>query len=158
MAWYQTNSLLPGMTSVLMSQGPVDKNLRLPDKLDDNLSRKADRSSKSGVPDSTARGTEGFMVENVDVLVKWNKRWQIFYQCMRKRCCRTCVVSRKWWTAAKLSFQPEKCSPERINRSLIRLTRCRIFQPALNAYLCHQGCLCASWPCSLWWWLRHQIL
>lgn len=82
----------------------------------------ADRSSKSGVPDSAARGAAGFMVENVHVLVKCNKRRLIFYQCMRKRCCQTCVVSRKWWHAAKLSFQPEKCSPERINRSLIGLT------------------------------------
>lgn len=132
------------MMSVLISQGLVDESLRLPHKLEDNLSREADRSSKSGVPDSAAGGTAGFMVENVDVPVKCNKRRQIFYQCMRKRHCRTCVVSRKWWNTAKLSFQPEKCSPERINRSLIRLTRRRIFQPALNAYFCHQGRLCAS--------------
>lgn len=158
MSWYQANSLLAGMMSVLISQGLVDESLQLPHKLEDNLSREADRRSKSGVPDSTTRGAAGFKVENVDVLFKCNKKRQIFYQCMRKRRCRTCVVSKKWWNAAKLSFQSEKCSPERINRSLIRLTRRRIFHPVLNAYLCHQGRLCGSWPCPLWWWLKAQDL
>lgn len=39
MAGYQTNSLLPGMMSVLISQGLVNESLRLPHKLEDNLSR-----------------------------------------------------------------------------------------------------------------------
>lgn len=77
------------------------------------------------------------MVENVDVLVKCNKSRQIFffpYQCMMKRRCRTCVVSRKRWNAAKLSLHPEKCSYERINRSLIRLTQCCIFQAPRSSH------------------------
>lgn len=53
---------------------------------------------------------------------------------MMKRRCRTCVVSRKRWNAAKLSLHPEKCSYERINRSLIRLTQCCIFQTLRSSH------------------------
>lgn len=78
------------------------------------------------------------MAENVDVLVKCNKSRQIFfiffYHYMMKRRCRTCVVSRKRWNAAKLSLHPEKCSYERINRSLIRLTQRCIFHAPRSSY------------------------
>lgn len=115
------------MISVSISQGLVNETLWLSQKPEDNLFRVADQSSKSGVPVSAAWGATVFMAANVDILVKGNKRQHIFYQCMRKWCCGTCVVSRKWWNTAKLFFQPEKCSPDRINRSLIRLTHRHIF-------------------------------
>lgn len=47
------------MMSVLISQGLVDESLRLHHKPEDNLSREADRSSKSGVSASAALGESG---------------------------------------------------------------------------------------------------
>lgn len=131
------------MMSVFISQGLVDESLRLCKELCHCsakpicLVRPIEPSGLGPCQRCYGAASEQMGVEKpgriyggectvgslVDCKRKEKKKTDFHPFRRRRRCCWSCVVSRRRWSPGKLPFLAEKCSHKVINRSLIRLTR-----------------------------------